>query len=132
MVRSPARPSHEGSATPLRSEEDLFDADETKKTPPAQSLEPFDPLEETSRTPQSKPTASANAPSQHVPAPVDNRPPAESSGDVSWSELLSGIEGDASVQDTALAFVDQLDRAGIRLKRAIAFQMPGLNCSHRN
>ena len=50
-------------------------------------------------------------------APADIGRP--SNADMTWRDLLSSIDEPDGRNETALAFVDQLGRAGIRLKRAI-------------
>lgn len=112
-----------------------------------QSLMPFDPLEDLededdafdppapTSTPQ-KPVASSAAPPRaplapQAPAPLPTQTapqtPEEPTADIeakspdnmTWRDLLSGIDQPDSRHETALAFVDQLGRHGIRLKRAI-------------
>lgn len=133
----PPRPSREPSAP-----QTAAPRVSTRPAPtPAPDLTPFDPLEveDIDTEPQSKqrghakPTASAEpaspiAAAAHEAQKVEREgrraTPAqqEEQADMSWRDLLSSIggEGNEEVHDqTALAFVEQLDRSGIRLKRAI-------------
>ncbi len=117
--------------------------DDQASAKPAPDLSPFDPLEieeidNASQTPEysrnlSKPTASAEPSSPTAAAAhevqqlsKERQREAQAKRDaqsgMSWKDLLSniGTEGNSDVHnETALAFVEQLDRSGIRLKRAI-------------
>ncbi len=111
--------------------------------PTPHDLSPFDPLEDDDTfdtTPHAsdvdrgtaKPTASAE-PTGSVAAAAHEAHSIEQStrnsqskpddqNDMSWRDLLSGIGTnieEGAHDSTALAFVEQLDRSGIRLKRAI-------------
>ena len=100
------------------------------------SLMPFDPLEDEDpdfvaspaapqpapAEPQNKPVATSIAP----PSPPEEDAPEATTADIggdaenmTWRDLLSSIDEPDARHETALAFVEQLGRHGIRLKRAI-------------
>ena len=88
---------------------------------------PPPPIDEPVKADESKPALGRFAPlprseltdTDRGPTPEPPRSDADTES-MSWKDLLSGIEEDQTDRhQTALAFVDQLGRAGVRLKRAI-------------
>ncbi|MFC7291836.1 hypothetical protein [Hirschia litorea] len=130
-VETPPRPTPKEAPKPMQ-------------TPASHDLTPFDPLEEEDTTfdtarhasdfdrGTAKPTASSEpaspvAAAAHEAHTIEQaanhtRAKTDTQNDMSWRDLLSGIgseTSDGAHDSTALAFVEQLDRSGIRLKRAI-------------